>query len=46
MILETGTVKGYFRNPFFQRALSQSFTYGCCCVFVTGVLQLLSDSFF
>ncbi|AAM87549.1 hypothetical [Yersinia pestis KIM10+] len=46
MILETGTVKGYFRDPFFQRALSNSFAYSCCGIFVAGVLQLLIDSFF
>ncbi len=32
--------------PFFQSAFSDSFTHSCSRVFVTGVLQLFSDSFF
>ncbi|STR43483.1 Uncharacterised protein [Klebsiella michiganensis] len=46
MILEPGTVKGNIFDAFFQSAFSNSFTHSCCRVFVTGVLQLFSDSFF
>ena len=46
MILEPGTVKGYIFDAFFQSAFSDSFTHSCSRVFVTGVLQLFSDSFF
>ncbi len=46
MILEPGTVKGNIFDAFFQSAFSDSFTHSCCSVFVTGVLQLFSDSFF
>ncbi|AYC20815.1 hypothetical protein DZA65_03972 [Dickeya dianthicola] len=46
MILEPGTVKGHTFDAFFQSAFSNSFTYSCGSVFVTGILQLLSDSFF
>lgn len=45
MILEPGTVKGNIFDAFFQSAFSDSFTHSCCSVFVTGVLQLFSDSF-
>lgn len=45
MILEPGTVKGYIFDAFFQSAFSDSFTHSCSRVFVTGVLQLFSDSF-
>ncbi|VUC73187.1 Uncharacterised protein [Salmonella sp. NCTC 11881] len=46
MILEPGTVKGHIFDAFFQSAFSDSFTHSCSRVFVTGVLQLFSDSFF
>ncbi|VTM38186.1 Uncharacterised protein [Klebsiella quasipneumoniae] len=46
MILEPGTVKGNIFDAFFQSAFSDSFTHSCSSVFVTGVLQLFSDSFF
>ncbi|SUX37452.1 Uncharacterised protein [Cedecea davisae] len=46
MILETSTVKSNNGDAFFQCALSDSFTYSCSGVFVSSVLQLLSDSFF
>ncbi|STD16082.1 Uncharacterised protein [Cronobacter universalis NCTC 9529] len=46
MILETRAVKGNIFDAFFQSALSNSFTNCSSGVFVSSVLQLLSDSFF
>src|SRR5690606_40597040 len=46
MIVEPGTVKGHDFDAFFQSAFSNSFTDSCSSVFVTGVLQLFSNSFF
>ncbi|BAK12911.1 50S ribosomal protein L18 RplR [Pantoea ananatis AJ13355] len=46
MILETGTVERNTSDAFFDCAFCNSFTYSSCGFFITGKLQLFSDSFF